>query len=59
MNSIVHTKVRKPLPIANMLIHTLFILVSLAMIVPFLLIISISLTKENEITLHGYQLFLL
>ncbi|MDF2922486.1 MAG: sugar transporter permease [Paenibacillaceae bacterium] len=42
--------------IVQLLIHLLFILVTLSMIVPFVLIISISLTEEQSIAEYGYQL---
>lgn len=37
-------------------IHILFILVALAMVVPFLLVVAISFTKEQAIIEYGYQL---
>lgn len=47
---------REPFSIFNLLSHLLFICVTLAMIVPFVLIISISFTEESSIVEHGYQL---
>lgn len=43
------------IPVVKMCIHFLFILITLFMIIPFILVISISLTEESSITMHGYQ----
>lgn len=40
----------------QLIIHTVFILFSLACIVPLLSIISVSLSKEEDLTLFGYSL---
>ncbi len=41
--------------ITNSLIHVLFIFLTLAMVIPFLLVISISLTSEQALNEFGYQ----
>ena len=40
---------------ANVIIHTVFILISLTCIVPLLLVIAVSFSDEQSVTLYGYQ----
>ena len=40
----------------SLLIHFIFIIVTLAMLLPFVLVIVISISDEQSITLSGYQL---
>lgn len=46
---------KEPFSIVSLLSHILFICITLAMIVPFVLVISISFTEETSIIEHGYQ----
>ncbi|NBD23648.1 carbohydrate ABC transporter permease [Paenibacillus glycinis] len=46
---------KEPFSVVNLLSHILFIGITLAMIVPFVLVISISFTEETSIIEHGYQ----
>jgi putative aldouronate transport system permease protein len=46
----------KPLSFSKFLIHLMFCIVTLCMVVPFVLVISISFTEESSIIEHGYQL---
>ena len=50
-------KKRKDYSTSQILIHLLFILLSLMCIVPLLIILSISLTSENVLMTQGYSLF--
>lgn len=43
--------------LTNVIIHVFFALLSLSFLVPFLMIISVSLTNENVIETGGYSLF--
>ncbi|MFC5528673.1 carbohydrate ABC transporter permease [Cohnella yongneupensis] len=45
----------KRMSITKALIHLLFILVTLSMILPFVLVISISFTADSSIVDHGYR----
>lgn len=40
---------------ANVIIHAVFILISLTCIVPLLLVIAVSFSDEQSVTLYGYQ----
>ncbi|RED64905.1 putative aldouronate transport system permease protein [Cohnella lupini] len=44
-----------PISFSKLLIHLLFIIVTLCMIVPFILVVSISFTDETSIMENGYQ----
>ncbi|MBU5346077.1 carbohydrate ABC transporter permease [Paenibacillus lautus] len=45
----------KKFELSKMLIHLLFILLSLAIVLPFLLVVAVSLTDEASLTDKGYQ----
>ncbi|MFK4169904.1 carbohydrate ABC transporter permease [Paenibacillus lautus] len=45
----------KKLELSKILIHLLFILLSLAIVLPFLLVVAVSLTDEASLTDKGYQ----
>ncbi|MFB4327823.1 carbohydrate ABC transporter permease [Paenibacillus sp. CR_12] len=47
----------KKFELSKMLIHLLFILLSLAIVLPFLLVVAVSLTDEASLTDKGYQFF--
>ncbi|ACX65050.1 carbohydrate ABC transporter permease [Paenibacillus sp. Y412MC10] len=47
----------KKFELSKMLIHLLFILLSLAIVLPFLLVVAVSLTDEASLTAKGYQFF--
>ncbi|WP_227013651.1 ABC transporter permease family protein [Paenibacillus psychroresistens] len=47
---------RQTTPQEEIWIHLLFILVSIAILIPFLLVVSISLTKEQSLLDNGYQI---
>lgn len=47
----------KPSRISQAAIHLLFILVTLSMVLPFLLVVSISLSSEADLVQNGYSLF--
>lgn len=48
--------VRK-IAVSEMAVHVFFILLSLAVMIPFLLVLSISLTEEKTLLANGYHLF--
>lgn len=50
-------KSMKPSRISQAAIHLLFILVTLSMVLPFLLVVSISLSSEADLVQNGYSLF--
>jgi putative aldouronate transport system permease protein len=43
--------------VSDLMIHLFFIVLSIAVLIPFILVISISLTDEKSLLLHGYHLF--
>jgi len=43
-------------PVTNVIFHVILALFSLACIIPFLLIISISLSPESALAAYGYQI---
>ncbi|MGG4092279.1 carbohydrate ABC transporter permease [Paenibacillus lautus] len=45
----------KKFELPKLLIHLLFILLSLAVVLPFLLVVAVSLTDEASLTRNGYQ----
>ena len=45
----------KKFELSKILIHLLFILLSLAIVLPFLLVVAVSLTDEASLTDKGYQ----
>ncbi|WP_376769492.1 carbohydrate ABC transporter permease [Paenibacillus plantarum] len=47
---------KNKISLGNMIIHLIFIAVSLSMIIPLLLVIAISITEEKSIIQHGYNL---
>lgn len=47
---------KKPFSLSQLFIHGYFIVVTLAMVLPLVLIISISLTEESSLTAQGYHL---
>lgn len=47
---------RKSLPVFQPLLHVFFTVVTLCMLIPFALVISISVTEESSITEYGYQM---
>lgn len=49
-------KHRKPFPWGQCVLHVVFILACLTYILPFVLVISISLSDEAELIRHGYSL---
>lgn len=50
------TKRKAPFSWVSLFIHLLFILVTLSMVIPFILVISISFTDDQAILEHGYEL---
>ncbi|MBM7567276.1 carbohydrate ABC transporter permease [Paenibacillus sacheonensis] len=48
---------KEPFSLVNLLSHIMFTCITLAMILPFILVIAISFTKESSIVEHGYQFF--
>ena len=48
-------KHRKSFSLVKILTHLLFAMITLAMISPFILVISISFTEDSSIVEHGYQ----
>lgn len=55
-NTIHNGLLSKKLTISDLIIHVFFIALSIAIIIPFVLVISISLTDEKSLLLHGYHL---
>ena len=49
-----HREINAINPVANLILHIIFILAALACIVPFLIIISVSLSSESAILASGY-----
>jgi len=47
--------VRQPWTTGRILVHLLFVLVAAAVIVPFLLVVSVSLSEESSLMKHGYR----
>ncbi|MDF2925122.1 MAG: carbohydrate transporter permease [Paenibacillaceae bacterium] len=47
----------KQLSVGNIIIHLIFLAASLAMLIPLVLVIAISVSKESSIVEHGYSLF--
>src|SRR4051812_45745029 len=47
---------RKPIQWGQLLVHAILIMLGIACLVPMLLIVSISLSDERAIALHGYSL---
>ncbi|MGG3507224.1 carbohydrate ABC transporter permease [Paenibacillus lautus] len=45
----------KKFELPKLLIHLLFVLLSLAVVLPFLLVVAVSLTDEASLTRNGYQ----
>jgi putative aldouronate transport system permease protein len=45
----------KTVPLSQIIIHGFFVVVTLAMLLPLLLIVSISLTEESALTAQGYH----
>jgi putative aldouronate transport system permease protein len=50
-----HT-VSKKVPVAQLVINLFFIALSIAILIPFLLVIAISITEEKELLASGYRL---
>ena len=44
-------------PVSNAILHVVFILYALACVLPLLLVISVSLTSEQAIRVHGYTMW--
>lgn len=49
-------KKKKKLPVGQIILHTIFVIMSLAYILPFLMVISVSLTDERALVRNGYHL---
>lgn len=52
----VRVRQRKPIQWGHILVHIILSILGIACLVPMLLIVSISLSDEREIALHGYSL---
>ncbi len=57
VNDRIHLKTTRGERIGSIFIHLFILLFALACLIPFLMVIAVSLTEEKSITLYGYSLF--